>query len=146
MAGGRGKVKKECFRIGYSFKILSSGVPEAELHVKSPHDSFFISDQTIQLFAAPSRSARHEGNHIENDEPYQELPLYFDPLLPTCRHNNSHTVPLRNLKKHEVRRRHVGLNTCTNIKNKKCLFTKCSSRDTAVPLQQHTIDVLPCKP
>lgn len=59
----------------------------------------------VETFA-PSAKKNHVDEHFTSCQNVTTLAnnesLYQDPLLPRCRHNNSHAVPLRQLQRHEV--------------------------------------------
>lgn len=73
---------------------------------KSLQDSASSSDRAVETYAGASGTDNKEqaqhgmGEVVLHSE---EAPLFFNTVLPRCRHDSSHVVPPRNLKKHEVR-------------------------------------------
>jgi len=67
-----------------------SSLSKVETYVAS---TLALTKQDVRDGPGPSQSSPNHGTDI-----------FFDPLLPRCRHDKSHAVSLRNLKKHEVRR------------------------------------------
>lgn len=103
MVGARRKMREVHFRNSYSYKVLSPEVSCAELPTKSLHESLLFHGRNIEIFATlPEHSSSAEELNRESEGMRQDQPLYFDPLLPKCRHDNSHVIPLRKLRKHEV--------------------------------------------
>ncbi|KAI0559576.1 hypothetical protein FGB62_142g076 [Gracilaria domingensis] len=111
MGGGRRKFR-HC-RLGSSFDDaehmlgLAQGVSSSERNIFKVRGGNFA-EQQLELCVARTQFTKRV---IEETEQKETLPVeetdsghFFvrDPLLPRCRHNPLHAVPLRNLRKHEV--------------------------------------------
>lgn len=111
MGGGRRKFR-HC-RLGstlddaeYLLGFTQGVVPTKEYTLKSLKRN--IADQQLELCVARTQVVKRvfeetvDGDFLSGEELSRNDVVMADPLLPRCRYNPSHTVSLRNLKKHEV--------------------------------------------